>query len=282
MHSAVIKKMHSAVIKKTTADEQYGASSVNSLETETNHSERAIVAHFGPERQVQPNISYPELRLVASIRFPELDWATQFLSRIAPRYNGRKMMEDVARLYPVEEHLQQVTKSAWDNVSAQMNIFEEWLHFRKEGLIGARKITAIVLSEDNLETVTASEKKNCDHQGPVPSNMQLALPTPTYPSTLQFMDTTTQTLTTLSTRVSSLDLTCARINDDTNLTRHHTALLREQLTNSVDGLESKLMYWSELCPKGRMTATSILPSWKLLWFATMLIATSSWLTSWLQ
>ncbi|KZV43891.1 hypothetical protein F511_33948 [Dorcoceras hygrometricum] len=54
------------------------------------------------------------------------------------------------------------------------------------------------------------------------------------------MDTTTQSLTTLSTRVSSLDLTCAHINDDTNLTRHHTTLLREQLKNAVDGLDIKI------------------------------------------
>ncbi|KZV14555.1 hypothetical protein F511_42529 [Dorcoceras hygrometricum] len=99
---------------------------------------------------------------------------------------------------------------------------------------------AIVLFEDNPETVTASKKNNCDHQGPIPYNLQLAVPTPTDPSTIQFMDTTTQILTTLSTRVSSLDLTCARINDDTNLTRHHTTLLHEQLKNVVDVLEIKI------------------------------------------
>ncbi|KZV22214.1 phosphatidylinositol transfer protein 2-like [Dorcoceras hygrometricum] len=66
------------------------------------------------------------------------------------------------------------------------------------------------------------------------------MPTLTEPSTLQFMDTTTQTLSTLSTRVSSLDLTCARINDDTNLTRYHTTLLHEQLKNFVDGLDIKI------------------------------------------
>ncbi|KZV40705.1 hypothetical protein F511_32591 [Dorcoceras hygrometricum] len=69
-------------------------SCANSLDTETNHSERAIVAHSGPGKQVQPNISYPELRLVASIRFRELDWATRCLPRIVPRDNGKKMMEE--------------------------------------------------------------------------------------------------------------------------------------------------------------------------------------------
>ncbi|KZV28030.1 Leucine-rich repeat receptor-like protein kinase family protein [Dorcoceras hygrometricum] len=53
--------------------------------------------------------------------------------------------------------------------------------------------TAIVLSENNPETVTTSEKNNYDHQGPVPSNL-----------------------------------------------RNHTTLLREQLKNVVDGLEIKI------------------------------------------
>ncbi|KZV35418.1 hypothetical protein F511_37561 [Dorcoceras hygrometricum] len=54
------------------------------------------------------------------------------------------------------------------------------------------------------------------------------------------MDITTQTLTALSSRVTSLDLTCARINDDMILTKHHTTLLHEQLKNVVDGLDIKI------------------------------------------
>ncbi|KZV06846.1 hypothetical protein F511_45673 [Dorcoceras hygrometricum] len=98
----------------------------------------------------------------------------------------------------------------------------------------------IVLAVTNPETVTTSKKITCDHQGPDPSNLQLVMPTATDPSTLQFMDITTQTLTALSSRVSSLDLTCAHNNDDTNLTNHHMTLLREQLKNSVDGLDIKM------------------------------------------
>ncbi|KZV27162.1 hypothetical protein F511_21669 [Dorcoceras hygrometricum] len=63
---------------------------------------------------------------------------------------------------------------------------------------------------------------------------------PPDPYTLQFVDTTAQTLTVLSNRVSSLDLTCARIHDDTNLTWHHTTLLHEQIKNDVDGLDIKI------------------------------------------
>ncbi|KZV46963.1 hypothetical protein F511_23565 [Dorcoceras hygrometricum] len=109
-------------------------SSANSLETETNHSERAVVAYSGPRRQAQPTISYTELRLVASIRFCELDWVTHVLPKTAPKDNGKEMMEVFSRLHPVEEHCQQVIKSTWDTVSAQMIIFEEWVYFRKKML----------------------------------------------------------------------------------------------------------------------------------------------------
>ncbi|KZV48837.1 hypothetical protein F511_15486 [Dorcoceras hygrometricum] len=324
-------------------------SSANSLDTETNHYERAIVAHSGPGRQVQPNISYPESRLVASIRFWDLDWATQLLPRIAPRDNGKKIMEVASRLYPVVEHCRQLeienvyhehlANFKLDALSVNYDYFyiqrlhkelkvnshgakksramaglpiadEEVSFFesasnqplllefsildnqeqaaaqtgsqqldqpsnettamisqeneppaQKDGhqavenehqahneqavnLPGSdrsleKHSAAIVLSEDNPETVTASEKNNYDHQGPVPSNLQLAVPTPTDRSTLQFMETTTQTLTTLSPRVSSLDL-CAHINDVKNLTRHHTTLLCEQLKNAVDRLDIKI------------------------------------------
>ncbi|KZV57493.1 hypothetical protein F511_31869 [Dorcoceras hygrometricum] len=400
-------------------------SSPNSLEPETYHSERAIVAYSDPREQAQPKISYTELRLAASIRIRELDWATSFLPTTAPKDNEQKMMEIVARLHPVAEYCQQVIKSAWDNFSAQMNIFEEWVHFHKEvrltdissfellvkieeqlldwgeieevsdlferhslimyklfelevekvyhehlsnfkldapsvnyayfcirrlheelmvistvhrnhramaGLpVVAEEVSilrstspqeplmalefprlvdheqtaartrgpqidhpdnettvmithehraqgneppvqteenqaagnehqahgehetvsgfdrsldersaAIVFSMTHPETVSASKKTTFDHEGLDPSNLQLAMPTPTDPSTLQFMDTTTQSHTTLSTRVSSLDLTCASINNDTNLTRNHTTLLREQLKNAVDGLDIKI------------------------------------------
>ncbi|KZV30299.1 hypothetical protein F511_36475 [Dorcoceras hygrometricum] len=289
--------------------------------------------------------------------------------------------EVVARLYPVEEHCQQVIKSTWNNVSAQLNIFKEWVHFRKEvrikdissleslvkieeqllewgeteelselferrSLILYKRFelevekvyhehlanfklddpsvnhdylfirrlnkelnliatvqesslsdheqaaawtrghqidhpynenTAIITHEHqaqankppvqteehqaaeaehqahdeqgsepqntevNLEKCLTIETNSSDHLGPLPTNLQLVVPTPTDPSTLQLMDTTAQTLTALSTRVSPLDLTCARIHNDTNLTRHHTTLLHEQLKNVVDGMDIKIV-----------------------------------------
>ncbi|KZV50801.1 hypothetical protein F511_16120 [Dorcoceras hygrometricum] len=159
--------------------------------------------------------------------------------RIAPRDNGKKIMEVAARLYPVAEHCQKTGSQQLDQPKNETTSMISHEHPVQENEPPAQKYghqavenehqahneqavnlpgsdrslqkhsADIVLSEDNPETVIASEKNNCDHQGPVPSNFQLVVPTPTDPSTLQFMDTTTQTLITLSTRVSSLDLTCA-------------------------------------------------------------------------
>ncbi|KZV58030.1 hypothetical protein F511_20434 [Dorcoceras hygrometricum] len=97
-----------------------------------NPNDKESDTHSGPGRQVEPNISYPKLRLVASIRFRDPDWATQLLPRFAPRDNGKKIMEVAVKLYPVAKHCQQVINYAWDNVSAQLNIFEECVHFSKE------------------------------------------------------------------------------------------------------------------------------------------------------
>ncbi|KZV18020.1 hypothetical protein F511_39425 [Dorcoceras hygrometricum] len=56
----------------------------------------------------------------------------------------------------------------------------------------------------------------------------------------QLLNTATQSLTTLSTRVSYLDQAYACILNDTNMTRHHTILMRDQLKNEVDGLDIKI------------------------------------------
>ncbi|KZV44640.1 hypothetical protein F511_34121 [Dorcoceras hygrometricum] len=107
----------------------------------------------------------------------------------------------------------------------------------------------------------SAANSNTDHQGPRSSEMQLvvyieqhdnidsavkakpvssAVSEPLDPPTLQFMDTTAKTLTTLTDRVSSLDLMYARMRDDTNLTRHYTTQLRDQLTN-VTGLSCEAL-----------------------------------------
>ncbi|KZV31208.1 hypothetical protein F511_14903 [Dorcoceras hygrometricum] len=323
---------------------------------------------------------------------------------------GKGKLEEVARPNPVEEHCQIVRHSAWDDVCARMDTFDEWMHFRKElyelevqksvaehvanikttepsvnheymcirflskdlreiaGLHRAQRILAglpieapeaSIVGDDHLDQghdhqdeapipqqeLQAQEKhqpatedtqwtlerqapadndesqthssfgsfgrcsthnedsvyslgpyddpnlsesptfsgnfpayndatvyslgpnpfseanKSTDHQGPYSSELQLvvhtekhnnfgsgvqakpassAAPEPLDPPTLKCMDATSQALTTLADRVYSLDVMYARMREDTNLTRHHTTQLRNQVTSAVDGLEIKI------------------------------------------
>ncbi|KZV37852.1 peroxidase [Dorcoceras hygrometricum] len=106
-----------------------------------------------------------------------------------------------------------------------------------------------------------SEENSTNHQGPTPSEMPIVVyieqhddtdreikaepvsqagPEPISLPTIQFMETTTKELTNMTDRVSSLDLTFARMWDDTDITRHHTTQLKKQIENVVDGLEIKI------------------------------------------
>ncbi|KZV55129.1 hypothetical protein F511_27737 [Dorcoceras hygrometricum] len=88
----------------------------------------------------------------------------------------------------------------------------------------------------NLEdhsTITPPTKFS-DHQDPESSNLQLVATVPQKSSTLQFLSTAAQSLDVLSTRVSSLDLSFARLRDDTNVTRHHTTKLHEEIEDEED------------------------------------------------
>ncbi|KZV47892.1 hypothetical protein F511_05615 [Dorcoceras hygrometricum] len=94
--------------------------------------------------------------------------------------------------------------------------------------------------EDRPAIFVPSAQHDSDHQGHDPSNLQLIASASAETSTLQLLDTATQFLTALSTRISSLDQAYACIRNDTNMTRHHTILMRDQLKNSVDGLDIKI------------------------------------------
>ncbi|KZV38637.1 ATPase type 13A (ISS) [Dorcoceras hygrometricum] len=91
--------------------------------------------------------------------------------------------------------------------------------------------------DDEHLATGSKEPEKADHEQDA---QMLVVPTSADPSTIQLLDTTSQTLTDFSTRVSSLDLTFARIRDDTHLTKHHTTLLRDQLKHAVDGLDVKI------------------------------------------
>ncbi|KZV44887.1 hypothetical protein F511_31001 [Dorcoceras hygrometricum] len=82
--------------------------------------------------RMNQNIQLRIARTFRTYMVSGINWETQFLPKIAPIDKGKKTMEVVARLHSVEEHCQLVLRSAWDNVSAETNIFDEWLHFCKE------------------------------------------------------------------------------------------------------------------------------------------------------
>ncbi|KZV16906.1 hypothetical protein F511_23905 [Dorcoceras hygrometricum] len=94
--------------------------------------------------------------------------------------------------------------------------------------------------EDSPVVFVPSDQHDSDHQGPAPTNLQLIASASVDTSTLQLLDTAAQSLTALSTRVSSFDQEYSCIRDDTNITRHHTILMRDQLKNVVDRLYIKI------------------------------------------
>ncbi|KZV54008.1 hypothetical protein F511_38267 [Dorcoceras hygrometricum] len=214
---------------------------------------------------------------------------------------------------PVEEYCQLLFTSAWNNVSAQITMFEEWLHFRREvrlrdissaeslvkieeqllewgekegisDLFERHSLVMYKIFELELEKLyhehlanfkldvaaqTASLQLNQPrHETPAMTSHEhqaqendpsiqtdehrpegnehraldelLIASASADTSTLQLLDTATQSLTALSTRVSSLDQAYACIRNDTNVTRHHTILMRDQLKNAVDGLDIKI------------------------------------------
>ncbi|KZV55729.1 hypothetical protein F511_12564 [Dorcoceras hygrometricum] len=102
------------------------------LEKETENSERAIIVRSGSEQQAQPNIFYTGQGLFTFIRIREINWGTHIMPKIAQMDKGKGTLDVIAKLNPVEEHCQLVLKSAWNNMSAKMDIFDEWTHFCRE------------------------------------------------------------------------------------------------------------------------------------------------------
>ncbi|KZV41881.1 hypothetical protein F511_22797 [Dorcoceras hygrometricum] len=99
-----------------------------------------------------------------------------------------------------------------------------------------------VPSLHNQLTSITSDQHDSDRQGPGPSNLHpiASASASADISTLKLLDTAAPSLTALSTRVSSLDQAYACIHNDTNITRHHIILMRDQLKNVVDGLDIKI------------------------------------------
>ncbi|KZV58021.1 hypothetical protein F511_43266 [Dorcoceras hygrometricum] len=85
-----------------------------------------------------------------------------------------------------------------------------------------------------------AEENVHNHQGFNSSILETVASGSMEPSSLQLLTSATQSLTTLYTRVESLDQTYARLRHDTDMTKHHTAQLCDQLKDTADGMDIKI------------------------------------------
>ncbi|KZV22883.1 hypothetical protein F511_08863 [Dorcoceras hygrometricum] len=92
----------------------------------------------------------------------------------------------------------------------------------------------------NPEAIPRAEQDVSPNQDPDFSNLQLIAIAPQESSTLQLLHTATQSLNAISTHVSSLDQSYARLCDDTNITRHHTTKLRDELKSTAEGFDIRI------------------------------------------
>ncbi|KZV18642.1 hypothetical protein F511_03536 [Dorcoceras hygrometricum] len=102
------------------------------------------------------------------------------------------------------------------------------------------RLNAIPISAINTEAIPRTEQDVSPHQDPDFSNLQLIATAPQESSTLQLLHTATQSLNAISTHVSSLDQSYARLRDDTNITRHHTTNLRDELKSTTEGFDIRI------------------------------------------
>ncbi|KZV23093.1 hypothetical protein F511_06617 [Dorcoceras hygrometricum] len=98
----------------------------------TGATERALVVRPAPEHPSQPSLTFTGSGIFTPIEIQEINWVTYFLPKIDPASKGKETLVVLAKPIPVEEHCQLVLNSAWDDVSARMDTFDEWVHFRKE------------------------------------------------------------------------------------------------------------------------------------------------------
>ncbi|KZV18772.1 hypothetical protein F511_35142 [Dorcoceras hygrometricum] len=172
----------------------------------------------------------------------------------------------------VDEYCQLLITSARNKVSAQLTIFEDWVHFRQEvrlkdissfdsmvniekqllewgetediaELSERRSLILYKLIElelgkiylahlENFKTGVTSVNHDFECISRLHKELRLIAAAHRHYRELS--------LDVLSTRVSSLDLYFARLRDDTNVTRHHTTKLRDELKSTADGFDIKI------------------------------------------
>ncbi|KZV54039.1 hypothetical protein F511_17427 [Dorcoceras hygrometricum] len=101
-------------------------------------------------------------------------------------------------------------------------------------------------SESLIQTVRHAHQDH-DEQGFIERVDQVLGATPisvinpeVIPSTEQLLNTATQSLNVISTHVSSLDQSYARLRDDKTITRHHTTKLRDELKSTAEGFDIRI------------------------------------------
>ncbi|KZV53523.1 putative LRR receptor-like serine/threonine-protein kinase [Dorcoceras hygrometricum] len=147
-----------------------------------------------------------------------------------------------------EQHVNQTATHASYEHKAQENEpliqkadHEHQVQDRKGSVEGVDlRLNAIPISSINPEAIPRTEQDVSPHQDTDFSNLQLIATAPQESSTLQLLHTATQSLNAISTHVSSLDQSYARLRDDTNITRHHTTKLCDELKSTAEGFDIRI------------------------------------------
>ncbi|KZV51499.1 hypothetical protein F511_35437 [Dorcoceras hygrometricum] len=99
------------------------------------HFERPMPMVLLTKQTAPQRLTFVGQGIFSPIQIREIDWVTYFLPKIDPASKGKETLVVMNKPTPVEEHSQLVLSSAWDDVCALMDIFDEWMHFRKELII---------------------------------------------------------------------------------------------------------------------------------------------------
>ncbi|KZV35291.1 hypothetical protein F511_41325 [Dorcoceras hygrometricum] len=142
--------------------------------------------------------------------------------------------------------------TAGEKIRKSLRIAEMALTMTQSHLFPLRPFPALELDslagyeKDTVQTTDEPQNEGDEHQAATDqrdldsTNLQLVATNSSDSSTLQLLNNAAQSLNDLSTRVSSLDLSYARLRDDTVITKHQTAQLRDQLKSTADGLDIKI------------------------------------------
>ncbi|KZV32649.1 hypothetical protein F511_33423 [Dorcoceras hygrometricum] len=95
-------------------------------------NDSAVVVRTNSKQSALQTMKFVGHGIFSPVQIREINWVAYFLPKIDPASKGKETLVVMTKPTLVEEHCQLVLNSAWDNVSAHMNTFDEWVHFRKE------------------------------------------------------------------------------------------------------------------------------------------------------